>query len=45
MIVRLLILALVALTAWGQSFGGRIVGVVTDSSTAAMPQRRGDRNE
>jgi hypothetical protein len=37
MIVRLLIFSLVALTAWGQSFGGRIVGVVTDPSTAAVP--------
>lgn len=32
-----LILSLAAVTAWGQSFGGRIAGVVTDSSDAAVP--------
>ncbi len=32
-----LVFSLTAVTAWGQSFGGRIVGVVTDSSAAAVP--------
>src|SRR6476661_1050570 len=33
-----LMLSLAALTLWGQSFGGRITGVVTDSSAAVIPR-------
>src|SRR4029453_3019790 len=37
-IVHGLILFLAALSLWGQSFSGKIVGLVTDSSAAAIPR-------
>jgi hypothetical protein len=36
-IVRGSILFLAAITVWGQSFSGKIVGLVTDSSAAMIP--------
>ena len=32
-------------TAWGQSFSGKIVGLVTDSSAAVIATRCSDRSE